>query len=384
MLVASGRMPSTTPPCAAGTVCKAIEDMTGKPKTSSSPARNSAPASSRGNALPQAGEQDRCGDRRKRRAAIGDEPWTEGARARRASPAACRRRSRRRRGRAQDRPFRARRLARRLRCGSWIMAARVSACDSSTRRGKSIGPRARAAFTWSTSGRLGKPAADLCRQPVPTFRLSSLRSGHVDLGSHRRVRRRAFRPPRRRASPTSWRRCAPIFAGDPDLRRRVAFSVAMIALSAKMAKADGIVTQDEIRAFQQIFSVPPHETRNVARLYDLAKADVAGFEAYAEQDGAAVRFGQGQLRDAGGHTRRAVPHRQGRRAAARARRPRSCTASPRYSGSRKTTTRAFWRGTSISAPADPYVDPRHRARQPVRRGQEAAIASWWRPTIPTG
>lgn len=28
-----------------------------------------------------------------------------------------------------------------------------------------------------------------------------------------------------------------VFVGDPDLRRKVAFSVAMIALSAKMAKA---------------------------------------------------------------------------------------------------------------------------------------------------
>jgi DnaJ like chaperone protein len=72
-----------------------------------------------------------------------------------------------------------------------------------------------------------------------------------------------------------------VFAGDPELRRRVAFSVAMIALSAKMAKADGVVTQDEIHAFQEIFSIPPKETRNVARLYDLAKADVAGYEAYA-------------------------------------------------------------------------------------------------------
>jgi DnaJ like chaperone protein len=72
-----------------------------------------------------------------------------------------------------------------------------------------------------------------------------------------------------------------VFAGDPELRRRVAFSIAMIALSAKMAKADGVVTQDEIRAFQQIFSVPTDQQRNVARLYDLAKADVAGFETYA-------------------------------------------------------------------------------------------------------
>jgi DnaJ like chaperone protein len=71
--------------------------------------------------------------------------------------------------------------------------------------------------------------------------------------------------------------------GDPDLRRRVAFSIAMIALSAKMAKADGAVTQDEIRAFQQIFEIPASERHNVARLYDLAKQDVAGFEAYAER-----------------------------------------------------------------------------------------------------
>ena len=71
--------------------------------------------------------------------------------------------------------------------------------------------------------------------------------------------------------------------GNPQLRRRVAFSIAMIALSAKMAKADGVVTQDEVRAFQQIFVVPPEHARNVARLFDLAKQDIAGFEAYAEQ-----------------------------------------------------------------------------------------------------
>jgi len=72
-----------------------------------------------------------------------------------------------------------------------------------------------------------------------------------------------------------------MFAGDPELRRQVAFSVAMIALSAKMAKADGVVTQDEIHAFRDIFSIPAKEERNVARLYNLAKQDVAGFEAYA-------------------------------------------------------------------------------------------------------
>ena len=73
------------------------------------------------------------------------------------------------------------------------------------------------------------------------------------------------------------------FEGDPETRRRVAFSIAMIALSAKMAKADGIVTHDEVVAFQQIFSVPADEQSNVARLYNLARQDVAGYQSYAEK-----------------------------------------------------------------------------------------------------
>ncbi|WP_299860764.1 DnaJ family molecular chaperone [uncultured Hoeflea sp.] len=74
-----------------------------------------------------------------------------------------------------------------------------------------------------------------------------------------------------------------VFAGDPETRRKVAFSVAVIALSAKMAKADGIVAPEEVRAFQEIFAIPQAEAGNVARLYNLAKQDVAGYEAYAER-----------------------------------------------------------------------------------------------------
>ncbi|WP_162894865.1 J domain-containing protein [Rhizobium terrae] len=72
-----------------------------------------------------------------------------------------------------------------------------------------------------------------------------------------------------------------VFEGDPETRRKVSFSVAIIALSAKMAKADGIVTEAEVKAFQQIFDFPDEEARNVARLYNLARQDVAGYEAYA-------------------------------------------------------------------------------------------------------
>ena len=74
-----------------------------------------------------------------------------------------------------------------------------------------------------------------------------------------------------------------MFEGDPETRRQVAFSVAVIALSAKMAKADGIVTEREIDAFREIVQFPEAEARNVARLYNLAKQDVAGFDAYAEK-----------------------------------------------------------------------------------------------------
>lgn len=74
-----------------------------------------------------------------------------------------------------------------------------------------------------------------------------------------------------------------LLEGDPETRRQVAFSVAMIALSAKMAKADGIVTTAEVDAFRDVFKFPADQAANVARLYNLARQDVAGYEAYAEK-----------------------------------------------------------------------------------------------------
>lgn len=66
-------------------------------------------------------------------------------------------------------------------------------------------------------------------------------------------------------------------------RDAAVFSIALIALSAKMAKADGIATDDEFAAFRDFFDVPPGEESKVRMVYDLAKADVAGFESYARQ-----------------------------------------------------------------------------------------------------
>jgi DnaJ like chaperone protein len=65
--------------------------------------------------------------------------------------------------------------------------------------------------------------------------------------------------------------------------RTLGFTIGMIALGAKMAKADGVVTVDEIAAFKQIFHVPQSELAAVARVFNLAKQDVAGYESYARQ-----------------------------------------------------------------------------------------------------
>jgi len=68
-----------------------------------------------------------------------------------------------------------------------------------------------------------------------------------------------------------------------DNTRKIAFTIGVIALSAKMAKADGEVTRDEIVAFREIFTVEADEIDNVNRIFDLARRDTAGFESYARQ-----------------------------------------------------------------------------------------------------
>lgn len=70
---------------------------------------------------------------------------------------------------------------------------------------------------------------------------------------------------------------------EADPQSSIAFTIGMIALGAKMAKADGVVTRDEIDAFKEVFRVRADELHNVARVFNLAKQEVAGYEAYARQ-----------------------------------------------------------------------------------------------------
>jgi DnaJ like chaperone protein len=83
----------------------------------------------------------------------------------------------------------------------------------------------------------------------------------------------------------------------PHPEKTVAFTIAVIALGAKMAKADGEVTRNEVAAFRQVFAIPPGEEANAARVFNLARQDVAGFEAYARKIKAMFRDDSGVLVD---------------------------------------------------------------------------------------
>lgn len=65
--------------------------------------------------------------------------------------------------------------------------------------------------------------------------------------------------------------------------RSIAFTIAVIALGAKLAKADGAVAKSEVAAFRRVFVIPRSEEKNAARVFDLARQDVAGFDAWARR-----------------------------------------------------------------------------------------------------
>src|SRR5262249_20807731 len=75
-------------------------------------------------------------------------------------------------------------------------------------------------------------------------------------------------------------RHAPQPQADPRVprERQAAFIMGVIALSAKMAKADGTVTQDEIAAFHEIVRIPPGDVGRVNWVFDQARKSSAGFE----------------------------------------------------------------------------------------------------------
>jgi DnaJ like chaperone protein len=69
--------------------------------------------------------------------------------------------------------------------------------------------------------------------------------------------------------------------GRPE--RSVAFTIAVVSLGAKMAKADGQVRPVEVAAFRDVFQIAPADEAAAARVFNLARQDVAGFDTYARR-----------------------------------------------------------------------------------------------------
>jgi len=77
--------------------------------------------------------------------------------------------------------------------------------------------------------------------------------------------------------------------------RSVAFAIAVIALGAKMAKADGSVSRSEVRAFREVFQIAAEDEASAARVFNLARQDVAGYEDYARRVAGMFRDDTGVL-----------------------------------------------------------------------------------------
>jgi len=65
--------------------------------------------------------------------------------------------------------------------------------------------------------------------------------------------------------------------------RSVAFTIAVIALGAKMAKADGQVTRDEVTAFREVFQIAEADQQGASRVLNQARQDETAFEDYASR-----------------------------------------------------------------------------------------------------
>jgi DnaJ like chaperone protein len=71
-------------------------------------------------------------------------------------------------------------------------------------------------------------------------------------------------------------------------------TIGIIILSAKLAKADGQVTTDEIKAFREKFKIPPDFQSDVGKIFNEAKKSTDDFHQYAQQLGMLFR-GQPQV-----------------------------------------------------------------------------------------
>ena len=61
------------------------------------------------------------------------------------------------------------------------------------------------------------------------------------------------------------------------------FAIALIILTAKLAKADGQVSKEELIAIKNKLKIPDNEIDQVGKIFNKAKEDSLGYEPYAQQ-----------------------------------------------------------------------------------------------------
>ncbi len=77
--------------------------------------------------------------------------------------------------------------------------------------------------------------------------------------------------------------CGTSYSGFSGNMQQAAFTMGVIVLGAKMAKAEGRVTKEAIDAFKRVFQVAESQVLSVGRLFDQAGRTAEGFEPYAFQ-----------------------------------------------------------------------------------------------------
>ena len=61
------------------------------------------------------------------------------------------------------------------------------------------------------------------------------------------------------------------------------FAISLVILTAKLAKADGQVSKEELIAIKDKLKIPDHEIDQVGKIFNKAKEDSLGYEPYAKQ-----------------------------------------------------------------------------------------------------
>ncbi len=86
------------------------------------------------------------------------------------------------------------------------------------------------------------------------------------------------------ATKTDWQKLNPIIAASKSKEaKQVSFIQTMAALSAKVSKADGVVSPEEIKEFKSIFDIPENEFKKVSTTFNEAKQSPKDYERYAKQ-----------------------------------------------------------------------------------------------------